>query len=113
MKLDLQKFFMSQINTQLAISHFDVCSVFASPKSKDLPSNIKTKIVDKYGDGYLDDADLLIFFKSNDKSKITDDQKDKIYGIIDRSLNKNANTLTKSDIVQLSVDCVFVKVNFI
>lgn len=93
MTLNVDSWIANALGKEARISHFD-CKIFGG-KTKTLKQQFKTKITDKYGERFLDDADYLIIFKGailNKPSSIK-----KLFALTDRALGKNANSLTEGD----------------
>lgn len=65
-----------------------------------IPSKIKSKIQDEFGDNYLLDADYVVFFRG----KMTSDQVDKLYNLTNKAFGEDANRLVEGDFKRISFD---------
>lgn len=93
MTINVDSWIANALGKEARISHFD-CKIFGG-KASSLKSQFKTKITNKYGGRFLDDADYLIIFKGqvlNEKDSIK-----KLFALTDRALGKNANSLSEGD----------------
>lgn len=66
---------------------------------KDPPASVKDIILKEYGEKYLDDADYVSFFWG----RISKDDIDKLFNVVDKALGKSANKLTNTDFKKITV----------
>lgn len=95
MTLDLEKFISNSIAMQAKIQHFDM----STKTVKDPPASVKDIILKEYGEKYLDDADYVSFFWG----RISKDDIDKLFNVVDKALGKSANKLTNTDFKKITV----------
>ena len=96
MTLDVKKLLRNLLRKQMSIQHFtakhDVFEVDA------IPSKIKTKIHEEFGENYLLDADYVVFFRG----KMTSDQIKKLYNLTNKAFGEDANRLVEGDFKKIS-----------
>lgn len=66
---------------------------------KNPPASVKDIILKEYGEKYLDDADYVSFFWG----RISKDDIDKLFNVVDKALGKSANKLTNTDFKKIKV----------
>lgn len=96
MTLDVKTLLRNLLRKQMSIQHFtakhDVFEVDM------IPSKIKTKIQEEFGDNYLLDADYVVFFRG----KMTSDQIKKLYNLTNKAFGEDANRLVEGDFKRIS-----------
>ena len=96
MTLDVKKLLRNLLRKQMSIQHFtakhDVFEVDT------IPSKIKTKIYEEFGENYLLDADYVVFFRG----KMTSDQIKKLYNLTNKAFGEDANRLVEGDFKKIS-----------
>ncbi len=96
MTLDVKTLLRNLLRKQMSIQHFtakhDVFEVDM------IPSKIKTKIQEEFGDNYLLDADYVVFFRG----KMTSDQIKKLYNLTNKAFGEDANRLVEGDFKKIS-----------
>lgn len=97
MTLDIKKYFKNLIEKEAKISHFQV-KVDAG-KTLKMRKSYETAIEKEYGEGFLQDADYILFFE-RDESWDADGIK-KLFELTNRALGKDANMLSKNDFQML------------
>lgn len=97
MTLDVKVLLRNLLRKQMSIQHFtakhDVFEVDT------IPSKIKTKIQEEFGDNYLLDADYVVFFRG----KMTSDQIKKLYNLTNKAFGEDANRLVEGDFKKISL----------
>lgn len=97
MTLDVKVLLRNLLRKQMSIQHFtakhDVFEVDT------IPSKIKTKIQEEFGDNYLLDADYIVFFRG----KMTSDQIKKLYNLTNKAFGEDANRLVEGDFKKISL----------
>lgn len=97
MTLDVKVLLRNLLRKQMSIQHFtakhDVFEVDT------IPSKIKTKIQEEFGDNYLLDADYVVFFRG----KMTSDQIKKLYNLTNKAFGEDANRLVEGDFKRISL----------
>lgn len=98
MTLDIKALLRNLLKKQMSIQHFtakhEVFRVDA------IPSKIKSKIQEEFGENYLLDADYIVFFRG----KMTSDQIEKLYNLTNKAFGEDANRLVEGDFKRISFD---------
>lgn len=97
MTLDIAKFITNSIKMQAKIQHLDINT--KTVNSKHIPHEIKSTIIDEYGDKYLFDANYVTFLWG----KITKDTIKSMFNVVDKALGKSANKLTDTDFKKINI----------
>lgn len=96
MTLDIKKLLKNQLKKQMTIQHFEIKSDIFLPKS--IPSKIKDKIAEEFGDQFLLDAKYVAFFKGRvDKTDIK-----KLFNLVNKAFGEDANRLTEGDFKRIT-----------
>lgn len=93
MTLNVDSWLVNALAKEARISHFN-CRIFGGKTTK-LKQQYKSKILKKYGESFLNDADYIIIFTGDTLEQ--SGSKDKLFALTDRALGENANSLTHGD----------------
>lgn len=97
MTLDICKLLYNVVNKQMKIHHTERCvGVY---HVEDIPADVKDKISEKFGEDYLGDANIIMFFKGEE----TKESIEKLFKTVDNALGNDANLLVVGDFKKLSV----------
>lgn len=98
MTLDIAKFITNSIKMQAKIQHLKNVNV-KTAKESSIPNDVKTAIIDEYGDKYLLDADYITFlWGSINKNTIKS-----IFNVVNKALGESANKLTDTDFKKINI----------
>ena len=119
MTLKIDQYLVNLVKKEAEIGHNNV-KIWGGKKDK-LRQSVQRKIKDEYGESFLEDADYILFFRSDDLA--TDDGVKRLFKTVNRALGKNANSMSESDFKKINktvdsdeektdqaLDFVFVKI---
>lgn len=98
MTLDIAKFITNSIKMQAKIQHLKNVNVKTVTESL-IPKDVKSVIVDEYGDKYLLDADYVTFLWGS----INKDTIKSIFNVVNKALGESANKLTDTDFKKINI----------
>ena len=98
MTLDVKKLLVNIIKKQMKIQHMDApVEVF---KKENIPDKISKKIAAEFGDDYLLDSNMIVFYRGDfDKDKI-----ETLFNITNKAFGEDANRMTIGDFKRFSLD---------
>lgn len=96
MTLDIKKLLKNQLKKQMTIQHFEIKSDIFLPKS--IPSKIKDKIAEEFGDQFLLDAKYIAFFKG----RVAKTDIKKLFNLVNKAFGEDANRLTEGDFKRIT-----------
>ena len=98
MTLDVKKLLVNIIKKQMQIQHMSApVDVF---KKEHLPEKIATKIAAEFGDDYLLDSNMIVFYRG----EFSKDQVEKLFSITNKAFGEDANRMTLGDFKKFSMD---------
>ncbi len=96
MTLDVKTLLKNLLKKQMSIQHFTAkTDVFSAAA---IPSRIKTKIKDEFGEQYLEDANYVVFFRG----EVDKDGMKKLFNLTNKAFGEDANRLTEGDFKKIS-----------
>lgn len=98
MTLDICKLLFNVINKQMKIQHNARTAGVYKPDQ--IPEDVKAKILSKYGEDFLGDANILVFFRGLEDKKSVQ----KLFKTLDNALGNDANLLVVGDFKKLSMN---------
>ena len=98
MTLDVKKLLVNIIKKQMQIQHmFAPVDVF---KKEHIPEKIAAKIAAEFGDDYLLDSNMIVFYRG----EFDKDQVEKLFSITNKAFGEDANRMTLGDFKKFSMD---------
>ena len=98
MTLDVKKLLANIIKKQMQIQHMSApVDVF---KKEHLPEKIAAKIAAEFGDDYLLDSNMIVFYRG----EFSKDQVEKLFSITNKAFGEDANRMTLGDFKKISMD---------
>lgn len=98
MTLDICRLLFNVINKQMKIQHNARTAGVYKPDQ--IPEDVKAKILSKYGEDFLGDANILVFFRGLEDKKSVQ----KLFKTLDNALGNDANLLVVGDFKKLSMN---------
>lgn len=98
MTLDICRLLFNVINKQMKIQHNARTAGIYKPDQ--IPEDVKAKILSKYGEDFLGDANILVFFRGLEDKKSVQ----KLFKTLDNALGNDANLLVVGDFKKLSMN---------
>lgn len=98
MTLDIKKLLVNIIKKQMKIQHMDApVEVF---KKENIPEKISKKITAEFGDDYLLDSNMIVFYRG----QFDKDQIETLFNITNKAFGEDANRMTIGDFKRFSLD---------
>ena len=98
MTLDVKKLLVNIIKKQMQIQHMSApVDVF---KKEHIPEKIAAKIAAEFGDDYLLDSNMIVFYRG----EFNKDQVEKLFSITNKAFGEDANRMTLGDFKKFSMD---------
>lgn len=98
MTLDVKKLLVNIIKKQMQIQHMSApVDVF---KKEHIPEKIAAKIAAEFGDDYLLDSNMIVFYRG----EFSKDQVEKLFSITNKAFGEDANRMTLGDFKKFSMD---------
>lgn len=98
MTLDVKKLLVNIIKKQMQIQHMSApVDVF---KKEHIPEKIAAKIAAEFGDDYLLDSNMIVFYRG----EFDKDQVEKLFSITNKAFGEDANRMTLGDFKKFSMD---------
>jgi len=98
MTLDVKKLLVNIIKKQMQIQHMSApVDVF---KKEHLPEKIASKIAAEFGEDYLLDSNMIVFYRG----EFSKDQVEKLFSITNKAFGEDANRMTLGDFKKFSLD---------
>lgn len=98
MTLDICRLLFNVINKQMKIQHNARTAGVYKPDQ--IPEDVKAKILSRYGEDFLGDANILVFFRGLEDKKSVQ----KLFKTLDNALGNDANLLVVGDFKKLSMN---------
>ena len=92
MTLDLKKLILNAIAREQSVHHFEQANVELF-KKEELPSKVVNRIRSMFGDTYLEDAQLVLFFSGDSSTINKENLKKYVFKITNSALGRAANDL--------------------
>lgn len=92
MTLDLKKLILNSIRKEQEIHHFEQANVELF-KKEELPSKVVNRIRSMFGDTYLEDAQLILFFSGNSDVINKENLKKYVFKVTNAAAGSSANDL--------------------
>lgn len=96
MTLDIKALLKNLLKKQMSIQHFMAKTEVFSTTA--IPSRIKSKIKDEFGEQYLEDANYIVFFRG----EVDKDGMKKLFNLTNKAFGEDANRLTEGDFKKIS-----------
>lgn len=96
MTLDIKALLKNLLKKQMSIQHFTAKTEVFSTAA--IPSRIKSKIKDEFGEQYLEDANYIVFFRG----EVDKDGMKKLFNLTNKAFGEDANRMTEGDFKKIS-----------